>query len=231
MNISGYSNNQDNKYNEKTLQNIWSSGKNIEAICFALLRERNMISYDDLVVKYWPEFGKFGKEMITIADILRHDSGLPFFANPIESENYKKDTRFTPNDLRNLSVIEDAIEKSIRYGTGRYYHAITRGWILSAILKRVDAKKRTIGQFISDEISKPLSLDVYCAMSPQDQSRCEFADSKDENLYHIFLTKIVANYIGLGDPIFNEAHKIITTRLPLSRRILSKYYFVALHII
>jgi hypothetical protein len=43
-------------------------------------------------------------------------------------------------------------------GKSRAYHAITRGWILNEICLRADPQKRTIGEFIRDEIARPLGI-------------------------------------------------------------------------
>jgi CubicO group peptidase (beta-lactamase class C family) len=40
------------------------------------LVDRGLLSYDEPVAKYWPEFGANGKDEITILDVLRHRSGL-----------------------------------------------------------------------------------------------------------------------------------------------------------
>ena len=37
--------------------------------------------------------------------------------------------------------------------TPRLYHAVTRGWVLSQILMRVDPDKRTVGPFLQDEVA------------------------------------------------------------------------------
>lgn len=44
----------------------------IAALCLAMQVDRGRLSYDDLVVKYWPEYGQRGKHMTTIEDILTH---------------------------------------------------------------------------------------------------------------------------------------------------------------
>lgn len=47
--------------------------KSVAAICLAMLIDRTPnVDYDDLVTKYWPEFGKYGKESITIDMLLAH---------------------------------------------------------------------------------------------------------------------------------------------------------------
>ncbi len=70
------------EYGPNTLQNVYSSGKNLEAVSIAILVDRGILQYSDLVMKHWPEFGKHGKESVTIADVLRHEAGLPFFSDP-----------------------------------------------------------------------------------------------------------------------------------------------------
>jgi CubicO group peptidase (beta-lactamase class C family) len=54
-------------YNGDTMQNIFSSGKNIETVVMALLVERGLVDYDEKVATYWPEYARGGKGGITIA--------------------------------------------------------------------------------------------------------------------------------------------------------------------
>ena len=44
-------------------------------VCYILV-DKGLLDYDAKVAKYWPEFSKLGKENITIADVMRHESGL-----------------------------------------------------------------------------------------------------------------------------------------------------------
>lgn len=37
-----------------------------------MLVDRGLAKYEDLVTKYWPEFGQAGKEKITIEQLLAH---------------------------------------------------------------------------------------------------------------------------------------------------------------
>lgn len=67
---------------KRRLQNVYSSGKNIEAVCIAMLVDKGLLNYDELVSSYWPEFGQFGKENVTLSDVLRHEAGIPFFSDP-----------------------------------------------------------------------------------------------------------------------------------------------------
>ena len=48
----------------------------------AMLVDRGLVDYDDLVSEHWPEFGVHGKEEITVADVMRHEGGVPHLADP-----------------------------------------------------------------------------------------------------------------------------------------------------
>jgi CubicO group peptidase (beta-lactamase class C family) len=56
---------------------VFSSGKVVGAFLIAVLRDKGLISYDEKVSTYWPEFAQNGKENVTISDVLRHEAGLP----------------------------------------------------------------------------------------------------------------------------------------------------------
>ena len=69
---------------------MYSSGKSIAAIVAALMVDRGLLNYDDKIVTYWPEFGKNGKEGITVKDILRHEAGLAHIRQNFECIRYLK---------------------------------------------------------------------------------------------------------------------------------------------
>ena len=156
-------------YNGDTIQNMYSSGKNMEVICIAVLVDRGLIAYTDLVASIWPEFGQFGKEDLTLADVLRHEAGIPFFTDPLVMHKRNRDRQLKKKDVDGIVVLDRFIEASGKcylYGK-RHYHACTRGWILSAIIRRVDEKHRSLGQFMREEICIPLNLSIYCGI-PRD---------------------------------------------------------------
>jgi CubicO group peptidase (beta-lactamase class C family) len=64
-------------------QTVFSSGKNLEVMAMGYLVERGLVNYGDKVTKHWPEFGQNGKESVRIADVMRHEAGLPFFNKTI----------------------------------------------------------------------------------------------------------------------------------------------------
>lgn len=150
-----------------TLVNVFSSGKSLEAIAIASLVSNGLVSYGDKVTRYWPEFAANGKEGLTIADVLRHEAGLAAF-----------DVSLDPLDLHtgNIkankigSIIENHAQKYRNGGDAnrREYHAVTRGWILNEIFRRIDPGHRTIGEFVQQELREPLDADVFVGV-PADE--------------------------------------------------------------
>ena len=103
-----------------------------------------MLNYSEKVSKYWPEFGQNDKENITVADVLRHESGLSWLDHTFAKEDF-----YSENIKANKigEIIEKCAQK-FPGKTSREYHLISRGCILNEIIRRVDPQNRTIGEII-----------------------------------------------------------------------------------
>jgi len=104
------------------------------------------LAYGDKIIKFWPEFGQNGKDGITVEDLLNHRAGLAAFDEPISVE-----------DAKNSAIISGIIERQIPNwtpGTESGYHAITFGWLIDQLVRRVDPKGRSLAQFVRDEITQ-----------------------------------------------------------------------------
>ena len=55
---------------------VFSATKGVAATVIHRLVDRGLLSYDEPVATYWPEFGANGKGEITVRDVLRHRAGL-----------------------------------------------------------------------------------------------------------------------------------------------------------
>jgi len=53
-----------------------SSGKSVASILLAKMAEKGVMSYDEKVSTYWPEFAQNGKDKILVKDVMRHEAGL-----------------------------------------------------------------------------------------------------------------------------------------------------------
>jgi len=163
----------DPAYSADSLQTIWSSTKNLTALAVACLVDRGLLSYSDKVTKHWPEFGRqAGKEEITVADVMRHECGLPQFNQQLDIQD-----SFPENIHRNGvgRVIEEETP-CWPEGERREYHAITRGFVAQEVFRRVEPARRTIGQFLREELLGPLGADVFIGLSEEEQNRRHIAN-------------------------------------------------------
>lgn len=157
----------DESFTADSIVNIFSSGKSLEAIAVAMLVDRGLLQYEAKITQYWPEFGTNGKEGITVADVMRHETGLANFDTSLDAADL-----FTENIKKN--AVGQVIEQhglNYRSDGKREYHAITRGWIVNELFRRVDPEGRTIGEFLQQEIAGPLDVDVMVGVPEQERQR------------------------------------------------------------
>jgi len=142
----------------------------MEAVALAMLVGRGLVKYDDAVSKHWPEFGQHGKQDVTLADVMRHEAGLSYFSKPGDP---KTPVLVTRTMLKNLDALEKTMaESGLNMPVGeRGYHALTRGWIVSAVVRRVDPKQRTLGMFLQEEVGEPLGITYFCGITNTPEGR------------------------------------------------------------
>jgi CubicO group peptidase (beta-lactamase class C family) len=111
------------------------------------LVDRGYLSYDDKISKYWSEFGQKGKENITIRDLMRH-----------QALNYVHLKGLSHKDFLDDEIRSKALAEQNYVGNDVGYHVYHRDMYVNEIVRRVDPKKRTIEQLISEEFVQPLDL-------------------------------------------------------------------------
>jgi CubicO group peptidase (beta-lactamase class C family) len=136
-----------------TMVVIHSATKGLAAMTLALAHSRGWLNYDERVAKYWPEFAQNGKQDITVRQLLAHQAGLFAFDEPVD--------RSVLADLDRLSEVMARHKPAWEPGTRQGYHGLTLGFYEGELMRRVDPRHRTLGQFFQDEIARPLGEDVY----------------------------------------------------------------------
>jgi CubicO group peptidase (beta-lactamase class C family) len=129
--------------------NIYSASKAVTAMVVHLLDQEHRIHLDDPVCEYIPEFGCHRKEWITIRHVLTHRAGIPNV--PPEAMDLRVLER--PDELIGLLC---AAQPSWRPGRVVAYHAITGGFILGEIVRRVTGKD--IRTFLRQRMLQPLGF-------------------------------------------------------------------------
>ena len=137
----------------RTMVIVYSATKGLAAMTLALAHSHGWLDYDERVCTYWPEFAQQGKEKITVRQLLGHQAGLYALDEPLD--------RDLVSDIDRLAVVLARQRPSWEPGTRQAYHAITLGFYENELLRRIDPRHRTIGQFFEDEIASPLELDLY----------------------------------------------------------------------
>ena len=56
----------------------------VTSILVGILVDNQLMKYDDKISDIWPEFANNGKEEGTVADLLRHELGLPFLSKTLD---------------------------------------------------------------------------------------------------------------------------------------------------
>jgi CubicO group peptidase (beta-lactamase class C family) len=136
-----------------TMVIVYSATKGLAAMTLAIAHSRGWLDYERPVCIYWPEFTQQGKARITVRQLLAHQAGLYALDEPID--------RATVADLDRLAVVLARQKPAWEPGTRQAYHAITLGYYEGELMRRIDPRHRTLGQFFQDEVASPLGLDVY----------------------------------------------------------------------
>ena len=146
---------------EETIAPVNSVTKGATALCIALLVEEGLLDPLLPVRFYWPEFAAAGKEEVTIRELLSHQAGLPIVEGHLEFDDI-----FESAQLAAMLSTQAPIWPR---GTIHGYHAFTFGALADALVRRITG--RTVGRFLSDEIARPLGLDLYIGLPESEISR------------------------------------------------------------
>jgi CubicO group peptidase (beta-lactamase class C family) len=140
-------------WEEDTMVVVHSATKGLAAMTLAVAHSRGLLDYDQRVATYWPEFAQYGKERITVRQLLAHQAGLFAYDEPVD--------RAVVADLDRLAVVLARQKPAWEPGTRQAYHALTLGFHEGELLRRIDPRHRTLGQFFQEEIASRLREDVY----------------------------------------------------------------------
>ena len=142
---------------------IFSASKVVTTVVTHLLEERGLLHVGDRVCEYIPEYAVHGKQVITIEQLLSHRAGVP----NLPADAFDLD-RFSDREF--MLEMLCAAKPSSRPGRLLSYHAISGGFIVAEIIRRVTGKDiRTV---LRQEILKPLGFRWgNYGVSPRDVER------------------------------------------------------------
>jgi CubicO group peptidase (beta-lactamase class C family) len=188
-------------WEQNTMVLVFSATKGMSGLAIALANSSGLLEYDERVSKYWPEFAQQGKETITIRQLLGHQAGL-----------FGLDVRLDKDlvlDFDRLASVLAKEKPAWEPGMYQAYHAITLGFYEGELIRRVDPKHRSLGQFFQDEIATPLALDFYIRL-PEEIPNSRLAILKMDNPAAGIFSYPIALTLSVMNPhsVFRRAFKM-----------------------
>ncbi|WP_369169974.1 serine hydrolase domain-containing protein [Streptomyces sp. R28] len=144
-----------------TAQVVRSATKGVAAAVPLLLHQRGELDLDAPVGEYWPEFKAHGKERLLVRHVLNHRAGLPVLDRPLTPEDALDPHRGPAAVAAQAPAWEP--------GTDHGYHALTYGWLLDELVRRVTG--RWAGEWLAAEVAGPLGLDLWLGLPESEAGR------------------------------------------------------------
>ncbi|MBA2609051.1 MAG: beta-lactamase family protein [Actinobacteria bacterium] len=141
---------------QDTLINVYSTTKTMCNLSALICADRGLIDLDAPVANYWPEFKANGKENVLVRHLLGHTAAVPGFTALMQKEDLY-DWDKTCAVLANESPWWEP-------GTASGYHAITQGYLVGEVVRRVTGK--SLGTFFREELAEPLGADFHIGTPP-----------------------------------------------------------------
>jgi CubicO group peptidase (beta-lactamase class C family) len=126
----------------------FSTSKGVASTVVHRLADRGELDYDRPVAAYWPEFAAGGKEDVTVGHLLTHRAGL----------HSARAVADRAEDLLDHLLMEERLAaRAVQAPTERSaYHAITYGWLLAGLARRVTGQG--LAALAGTEVARPLGI-------------------------------------------------------------------------
>jgi CubicO group peptidase (beta-lactamase class C family) len=148
---SGTRDDDGNAWDEDTVAMSWSTSKGVLATAAHRLVDRGELDVDAPVAEYWPEFKAAGKEDVRVAHLLDHSAGM----HAVRGVIHDAEQLFEWN--RTVDALAAAAPR-YRPGTRHGYHALTYGFLVGEVLRRVTGLS-SVNAVVQREIVEPLALE------------------------------------------------------------------------
>lgn len=190
-------------WEEDTLVIVFSTTKIMTSMCAWILIDRGLLELDTPIARYWPEFAQNGKENVLVKHIFDHSTGLPAFDEPVGFDVLLDWGRAT-------SLLEHQ-EPWWEPGTQRAYHAMTYGYLLGEVVRRISGQ--SVGTFLRTEVAERIDADVHIGLPARCRPRLAEISSMQpmsnravERELDDMATRIVTNLVGERDWASEACH-------------------------
>jgi len=174
-------------WHSDTVVNLFSCTKTFTGVAALQLVEEGKLQLDEPVGRIWPEFAVNGKETITLRQLLCHRAGLPAIRRPLAAEALY--------DWNVMTAALAAEEPWWTPGTDQGYAAMTYGWLVGELLRRVDGCGP--GESIVRRTAVPLGLDFHIGLGDSEAHRVayltrtknDFGDAAAQRLFKALMSE------------------------------------------
>jgi len=145
-------------WHSDTIANLFSCTKTFTAVTALQLVDEGKLALDAPVTHYWPAFSQAGKDAVTLRQLLSHRAGLPAIRELL-----------APEALYDWQAMTAALAAERPWwtpGAEHGYAAITYGWLVGELIRRVDG--RGPGESIVARTAKPLGLDFHVGLADEE---------------------------------------------------------------
>jgi|SRR5580700_179046 CubicO group peptidase (beta-lactamase class C family) len=143
------------------LTSVYSVSKGAAHLVVALLVQDGVLHLDRPVADWWPEFAAFGKERLSLRELLAHRSGL-----------IGVDGGFTVAELADDRLIASRLAGQHpfwRPGEAYGYHAFVISALTGEVVRR--ATGRSLRELFDERIRSPYGLDFYLGLPAAEDRR------------------------------------------------------------
>ena len=149
-------------WEKDTILTVYSTTKTMTALTVLQLADRGELDLNAPVARYWPEFAANGKEQVLVRHLMSHSSGLSAWREPVTSME-------DLYDWEKMTSMLAAQAPLWQPGTASGYHAITFGYLIGEVVRRITGK--TVGTFFREEIAEPLNADFHIGLPATEDAR------------------------------------------------------------
>ena len=148
-------------WNNDTIVNVYSTTKTMTALTALMLADRGLIDFEAPVARYWPAFAANGKAGVTVAHLMSHSAGLSGWKEKISKSDLY--------DWEKATTLLAAQAPFWEPGTAPGYHALTQGYLVGEVIRRVAGK--SVGTVFREEIAAPLGADFWIGLPASEDDR------------------------------------------------------------